>query len=141
MPSGNLWTGRVYDFRKIREYYSSATLICVMRWPPKYISLQKEGIEHIPSLSPTVENFQRYKKEQNWEKFMRKFVSDFKKNEEAQKDLDDIEERLRLGENIVFLCHEKANENCHRKLLAYLLRDDDYYKGEVSLETDRLDWW
>jgi len=114
-----------------------------MRWPPKYISLQKEGIEHIPSLSPSIKLLKKYQKKQDWDAFIKDFVFEFKENDYAQNDLDEIHGRLKQGEDIVLLCHEKSDEPCHRKLLAHLLpEDDDYYKGEVNVDdTDRLDWW
>jgi uncharacterized protein (DUF488 family) len=66
----------------------------------------------------------------------------------------DIRLLLERGQNVVLLCHEKAEEDCHRKVLPYLLLNEeelDTYKGELVFEEDgeqtklteqtKLDWY
>ena len=153
---GSLWTGRIYDHQKIRKLMPDAILVCVMRWPPRYVSLKKEGIEHVPSFSPSrkllkwarepQEDIAWADEKMRWEVFLQRFVLEFKENEQALIDRNAIREDLKAGATIVLLCHERPEQNCHREILPYLLLEEDEmycFKGEVSFETKekKMDWW
>jgi uncharacterized protein YeaO (DUF488 family) len=152
---GSLWTGRIYDYKKIKETFPNIKLICVMRWPPRYINFVKEGIEHIDALAPSISLLQWYKKEREgenfadefllWHEYLRRFHKEFRESELAQEARFNIRADLHDGYDIVLLCHERADENCHRRALPYLILNDgeeDIYKGEMKFDSEQgqLDW-
>jgi len=139
---GQLWTGRVYDFGKIKERYPKMLLISVMRWHPRYIRLAANGILHMKSLSPSIKLLKYYqekdKSEKNWRSFVTAFAEEFLESKLAGDDRFLIRNLLIRDTDIVLLCHEKRNENCHRKVLPSLLLNeneiDEVYQGEIVLE-------
>jgi len=139
---GQLFTGRVYDFRKIKERYPKVLLISVMRWHPRYIRLEANGIMHMKSLSPSIKLLKYYqekeKSERNWRSFVTAYANEFMESKLAADGRFLIRNLLIHGTDIVLLCHEKKNENCHRKILPSLLLNEreigEIYQGEVVLE-------
>lgn len=149
---GQLFTGRIYDFKKLKEDNPFLLLACVMRWPPRYINLKKEGIIHLPGLSPPIKLLKAYQKkeksEKNWKSFVEKFVKHMQKDNQAAQDTFTVRYLLIKGTQIVLLCHEHADENCHRQILPHLILNegeiaDGIYKGELcydeSIQT-KLSW-
>jgi len=147
---GKLFSGRIYDYPKIRQYYPKALLICVMRWPPRMINLKKKRILHFVGLAPSLRLLNNYKKraqkklslreeELVWEDYIETFYEEQNTNEEAIRDKDLVRNLLRNGTDVVLLCHEKSHENCHRKLLPDIILtktqiENNVYQGEVVLE-------
>jgi uncharacterized protein (DUF488 family) len=148
---GKLFTGRIYDYRKIKIYYPEVLPICVMRWSPKRIDLKKHGILHFLGLAPSVKLLNWYKKKMRkkkmslrdkeiiWKNFVNDFMEYIEKDSLAQEERFLLRGLLIKGTNIVLLCHEKFNENCHRKILPSLLLtekelESGIYCGEVSFE-------
>lgn len=156
--TGSLWTGRIYDYKKIREIFPNIIQICVMRWPPKYLDLKKEGIQHMLSFAPSMKLLNEYKKQRKdpikddfdeaWFMFIRGLYDEFSGNALVMEDRFKIRRALQDGESVVLLCHEKAGENCHRMMLPYIILTDDEmttYKGEMGFEPavvqTKFDWW
>jgi uncharacterized protein YeaO (DUF488 family) len=149
---GKLWTGRIYDFKKMKAQNPSLLLVCVMRWPPKYINLKKEGILHMPALSPAPKLLKSYQKqeknEDNWRSFVEKFVRQLERDVDAMRDRFTLRYILVKGTQIVLLCHERIDEHCHRQILPYIILNDreidaGVYQGELCFETSvqtKLSW-
>jgi len=139
---GRLYIGRVYEFRKIKERYPKMLLISVMRWHPRYIRLEANEILHMKCLSPSIKLLKYYqekeKSEKNWQSFVTAFAEEFMESKLAADGRFLVRNLLMHGTDIVLLCHEKRNENCHRKVLPSLLLNEDeideVYQGEVVLE-------
>jgi uncharacterized protein YeaO (DUF488 family) len=149
---GRLYTGRIYDHARIKAEYPKVLRICVMRWPPRFIKLKENGITHFTGLSPPAKLLAYYKKreknEKNWKSFVEKMVEHLETDDMARKDIFSLRYLLLAGTQVVLLCHEKADENCHRHILPQIvLTEEDLnagvYKGELCFDETiqlRLDW-
>ena len=147
---GRLFTGRIYEHRKIKHHYPDVLLVCVMRWAPKRIDLKKSKILHLQALSPSANLLTRYKKKMQkkmslrekeaiWKNFVTDYVTQIQKDSKAQDERFFIRSLLAKGTKITLLCHEGINEDCHRRILPDLLLTekelkDGVYRGEVSFE-------
>jgi len=149
---GSLYCGRIYDYAKLRAEYSDILQICVMRWSPRFINLEKNKILHFRGLSPPVKLLRAYQKkaktEENWKAFVKRMVRHLEKDNMAQQDRFTVRNMLLAGTKIIFLCHEPMDENCHRSLLPYYVLtekelDAGVYKGELCFDETvqlKLDW-
>lgn len=149
---GRLYTGRIYDHAKLKAEYPKVLRICVMRWPPRFINLKEHGILHYTGLAPPVKLLQYYKKqkktEENWKKFVEKMVKYLETDDMARKDIFSVRYMLLVGTDIVLLCHERADEDCHRRILPSVILTeeelaDGVYQGELCFDETiqlKLDW-
>lgn len=126
---GMLYTGRIYDHKKIRQQLPDARLICVMRRPWRYCP---SDIPKLVSLGPPIDlhNETREAVENGYDgpEFKMSYSARYMAHlllgdgEECPEDLTQkILHDVRGGSDIVLLCHEKAGEFCHRKLLYHFL--------------------
>jgi hypothetical protein len=146
---GRLYTGRIYDYRKIKVNYPDVLPICVMRWAPRMVNLKKQGILHFVGLSPSAKLLSKYKKKSQkkkmslreketiWKNFLVEYIGQIEKDSLAQEERFLVRSLLLKETNIVLLCHEKSDEDCHRYALPTLLLnegelEDGVYCGEVS---------
>jgi uncharacterized protein YeaO (DUF488 family) len=146
---GKLYTGRIYDYQKIREEYGKVLLICVMRWQPRFLNLEKKNILHLLGLSPSPKLLGFYKKrmqrkkisvrekEDIWKEYVKRFLKEME-GSLAQQDRFLVRCLLGQGVNIVLLCHESADQNCHRRILPSVILtgeefEDGVFCGEVIL--------
>ena len=149
---GRLYTGRIYDHAKIRQEYPKLLQICVMRWPPRFINLKANKILHYLGLAPPVKLLKYYQKqkktEENWKKFVEKMLRYLVTDDLAEKDIWSVRYLLLAGTDVVLLCHEHFDENCHRRLLPDVIltekeQEAGVYQGEIyfdeSVQT-KLDW-
>lgn len=155
---GNLFTGRIYEYKKIRNKYPKSLLVCVMRWAPKYINLKDNKIIHLLGLAPSEKLLRRYRKQKRsgkfsralmWHMFLKDFMKELQESDMATQDILLVRKLLSGGTDVVLLCHEKIDEeDCHRQALPYLILTGDeivdVYHGEIkfgSAVTQRqLDW-
>ena len=149
---GQLLTGRIYDYAKLRAEYPDILQICVMRWSPRFINLEKNKILHFRGLSPPVKLLKAYQKkaktEKNWKAFVERMVRHLEKDSMAQQDRFTVRHMLLAGTKIVLLCHERMDEDCHRTLLPYYILTEEelnagVYKGELCFDETtqlKLDW-
>jgi len=149
---GQLFTGLIYDYAKLKAEYPDILQICVMRWSPRFINLEKNNILHFPGLSPPAKLLKAYQKkkktEKNWKDFVGKMVKHLERDGFAKDDRFTIRYMLMAGTKIILLCHEPMDEDCHRRLLPhYILTEDELdaevYKGELCFDETiqlKLDW-
>ena len=149
---GQLHTGRIYDYAKLKAEYPKVLQICVMRWSPRFISLEKNGILHFSGLSPPAKLLKAYQKkaktDKNWKSFIEKMVDHLEKDDMAKKDIFSLRYMLMAGTQIVLLCHEQVDENCHRHMLPHVILTEKeitegVFQGELCFDESiqlRLDW-
>jgi len=149
---GRLYSGRIYDHTKLKAEYPKVLRICVMRWPPRFINLKEHGILHYTGLAPPVKLLRYYQKQKktadSWKMFVEKMVEHLETDEMARKDIFSIRYMLSVGTHIILLCHERADEDCHRRMLPSMILTEEelaagMYAGELYFDETiqlRLDW-
>lgn len=137
-----IFSGRIYNHKRIREKYPDALLISVMRKPWRYTP---RDIIIMPDLGPPeiLLNYVRShldNKGQALVDLQAYYVTEFFKylNNEAGAALKELNElMLHDSDMIILLCSEEPGEFCHRHLLRYYLLDnyDILNGGEIILRS------
>ena len=66
-----------------------------------------------------------------WQDFVQRFIDEIKNSNESKKDVGLVRNLLKVGNDVVLLCHEKPEEHCHRQILPYLILTDDELDGGI----------
>ncbi len=124
-----IFTGRIYDHKKIREQFPEALLVCVMRNPWRYTP---RDILRLRDLGPP-EQLLKYCKEHEGAKgqalinLQAYYTAEYFRHLYdglAGADLGQLQLLMNDYDKVILLCHEKRGEFCHRHLLRYHLVDD-----------------
>lgn len=149
MSSGYLYTGRIYDFEKIRYKHPDIHLISVMRYNPRWISserIKKSNIELLPILGPPPKLLSETKKSLQDStideleiqiRYTSRYFDYLFNNMESLSKIEDIVKMIEDGSNIVLLCNENPGEFCHRRLLYHLIINrtgNEVGGGEIKIE-------
>ena len=131
-----VFTGRIYNHKKIREKFPDALLVSVMRKPWRYatrdiVTLKELGPpgkllsyahDHVDAEGQDLVNLQAY--------YTAEYFKHLNGNGDAKRELSGLEHLMDTHEKVVLLCHEYSGEFCHRHLLRYFVVDDwDYMNG------------
>lgn len=123
-----LYTSRVYWYKKIKERFPDAELINIQRKPWQYTP---SWIPRKKSLGPLIELLEEAKtiqrlvlsnvipksSEKGFQDYYSKHYIEYLKEKEAQLEVNEIIQKLMLGQDIILLCSELPGQFCHRTLL------------------------
>ena len=124
-----VFTGRIYDHKKISAIFPDALLVSVMRKPwrftPRHVKIMQELGPPVPLLKYCKEhadvegqeliNLQAYYSAEYFKHLYDGF---------AGADLGELRLLMNTYDKVILLCSEKSGEFCHRHLLRYHLVDD-----------------
>lgn len=104
---------------RIKRIPEGVKKLFVVRIPPKHFDFEKNPeIKHVPELSPTKMLLLRYKAEDDWNYYVRRFKSEMENRKDMKEALIELETALGNGEDICLICLEKDYKHCHRYLIA-----------------------
>lgn len=72
----------------------------------------------VDSLTTSPSTRYSYRKDTQWDKYIEKFQEDLENRMDMYNMLNKLLSYLKQGKDIYFICREKSNEKCRRKLLA-----------------------
>ncbi len=105
-----LYTSYFGNIKKLPEGY---TIISISRMCPKGIKMKMYG-----KLAPSAELLSDYKSGLvSWEQYVERY------KKETLSKLNPTEVAKELGDNVILLCYEKADDNCHRHIVSEWLRN------------------
>jgi len=91
----------------------------VVRFLPKDFGYNGEGdIIHVPALSPSVTLLLEYKKNKDWDFYVRRFEQEMENRADLKEALKNLYDELKKGQDICLICYEKDFMRCHRFLIA-----------------------
>lgn len=100
-------------FGNIKNLPSGYTLVSISRMCPKGIKMKMYG-----KLAPSAELLSDYKSGLvSWEQYTERY------KKETLSRLNPIKVAEELGDNVILLCYEKSNDDCHRHLVSEWLRN------------------
>ncbi|HFD2052091.1 TPA: DUF488 family protein [Clostridium perfringens] len=130
--------GKLYlsYFAKLKQ--GKGRKISIAQFNPKWL---KEGDidEHLKELAPSKDLLIDYKyRGLTWDKYTERYLKQLSsfyryKNDQLQtrSDLDKLLEYLDNGEDITLYCFEKSDEQCHRYILADVIKRFGYEVEEI----------
>lgn len=118
---GRLYGGKLYTtyFANIKNIPERAVKYFIVRIPPK--SFRPESypdIIHRPDLSPSKYLLLSYKEDGNWNRYVQVFLKEMNEREDLKRALEELNLRIKTGEDICLICYEKDSSQCHRSLEA-----------------------
>lgn len=100
-------------FGKMKKLPEGFVLVSISRTCPKGIKMKMYG-----KLAPSAELLRDYKSGQmSWEDYTERYKS------ETLSKLNPQTVARELGDNVILMCYEKSEDNCHRHIVAEWLRN------------------
>lgn len=104
---------------KMKQIPEGIKKVLIVRLLPPSLSLDKQvDIYHEISLSPSKALLFDYKKNQDWDLYVKRFTKEVNTRDDMKITLNEYLAKLKKGEDICFICYEKDYKSCHRYLLA-----------------------
>lgn len=121
--------GKIYTtyFAKLRKTGDKNNFkFSIAAFNPKWLS--KNDIDGwLRNLAPGKELLNDYKyKGISWDEYTKKYLREINNSKASQLSIKQIINMINNGKNIYLICYEKSTDNCHRHLLAEILKEKGY---------------
>lgn len=100
--------------------------VLITRFAPKWLNLNSyENLWPMKEFAPSQDLLLEYKKNNNWEYYIKQFTYEMINKEDMKKKLQSLLKYLQLDKDVMLICFEKDYFHCHRYLLAqwFVCRD------------------
>lgn len=123
MKKGKLYTS---CFAKLNK--GIGLKISIARYNPKW--LKEEYInDWFNNLAPSKELLNEYKyKGLSWETYTKRYMNELDMESDQFKTLLNL---LNIGKDVTVYCYEKSTDNCHRHILASIIKEMGYEIEEI----------
>ena len=126
MKKGKLYTSY---FAKLKK--GIGLKISIARYNPKWLS-NKDIDKRFQELAPNSKLLNEYKYNNlSWDKYEEIYKKELFNYNTSRMQLDDLKALLDKGQDVTVYCYEKPSDNCHRHILANIMRDFGYDVEEI----------